>query len=325
MPPFPPRTSALIGRLDRKQTDTEDKRTWIHGGKDANVNRPPDRKASLVAGGGAAGANESSSGQNEDILSSLAGLNISSTEIPSKPKEDLNIVSGPAVDRWFDKLTYTPEGVLYEDLQIQIGIKSRYQGHMGQLAIYVGNKIDAPLTSFTSTVKSSNPDALSLTFTKIPPSTVAARTQTQQLLQIECKKFFAAPPVLTITFLAGALQTISVRLPVVITRFFEHVQLNQADFFERWKLIGGPPRESQSVFPIQLNSAGGIDTTRHRAGVSGTRLNILDGIDPNPNNLVAAGVLHMSVEGKVGCLVRVEPNQEAKVCIARGCFVCIVH
>jgi len=41
---------------------------------------------------------------------------------------------------------------------------------------------------------------------------------------------------------------------------------------------------------------------------------VLEGIDPNPANLVAAGVLHTSVDGKVGCLLRLEPNREAKLC-----------
>ncbi len=34
MPPYPPRVSALLGRLNRKHGDTEDKRTWVHGGKE---------------------------------------------------------------------------------------------------------------------------------------------------------------------------------------------------------------------------------------------------------------------------------------------------
>ena len=102
------------------------------------------------------------------------------------------------------------------------------------------------------------------------------------------------------------------KLPVVVTKFFEHVKLGQADFFERWKLIGGE-REAQSIFPIQLTAAGHLDLTKNRLVVSGHRLNVLEEIDVNPNNLVAAGVLHMSVEGKVGCLLRLEPNREAKV------------
>ncbi|KAG5221900.1 adaptin terminal region-domain-containing protein [Salix suchowensis] len=282
MPPFPPRVSALLGRLNRKLGDTEDKRTWVHGGKEANLDRAVTKKRT----------------ENEDSFPS-----------DKAPR----LTSGPNIDRWFDKLVYNAEGVLYEDVQLQIGIKSRYQGHIGQLAIYLGNKVSAPLTSFTTTVHVPDPNALTASFAKIPPSTISPLTQTQQLLHIECKKAFTSPPILTISFLAGSHQTITVRLPVVLTKFFEHVSLGQADFFERWRLIGGPPREAQAIFPVELTSSGQLDLVKNRNVVAGHGLNILADIDPNSSNLVGAGVLHMSVDGKVGCLLRVEPNREAKV------------
>ncbi|KAJ7181661.1 adaptin N terminal region-domain-containing protein [Mycena crocata] len=324
MPPFPPRVSALLGRLNQKHGDTGDKRTWVHGGKEANLDREVTKKKTVLSEPNGAPAPASSDTQ--DIMGSLAGLDISGssnqTEVGGSQglfgsagdNAAPRVAVGPSVDRWFDKLTWNAEGVLYEDVQIQIGVKSRYQGHIGQLAIYLGNKVPSPLTSFTTSIHVSDPEALSVTFAKIPPSTIAPRTQTQQLLHVECKKMFATPPVLSISFLAGSHQTLSIRLPIVVTKFFEHVKLGQTDFFERWKLIGGPPREAQNVFPIELSSVGQLDLVKHRQVVGGHRLNVLDEIDPNPNNIVAAGVLHMSVEGKVGCLLRLEPNREAKLC-----------
>ncbi|KAJ7293578.1 adaptin N terminal region-domain-containing protein [Mycena rebaudengoi] len=316
MPPFPPRVSALLGRLNQKHGDTGDKRTWVHGGKEANLDREVAKKKTL--GPDANGLAPPPTTDQQDILGSLAGLDISSSTTQPEPSSSENaaprVAVGPNVDRWFDKLTWGAEGVLYEDVQIQIGVKSRYQGHIGQLAIYFGNKVPSPLTSFTTTIHVSDPDALSVSFAKIPPSTIAPRTQSQQLIHVECKSFFSTPPVLSISFLAGSHQTLAIRLPIVVTKFFEHVKLGQTDFFERWKIIGGPPREAQQVFPIELTSVGQLDLVKHRQVVGGHRLNVLDEIDPNPNNIVAAGVLHMSVEGKVGCLLRLEPNREAKLC-----------
>ena len=326
MPPFPPRVSALLGTLNRKHGDTGgDKRTWVHGGKEANMDREITKRKTLALD--PAENDQSvhrSATANQEIMSSLAGLDISSSPSPlsftalpdsaALPDKAPRLYITPEVDRWFEKLTYTSEGVLYEDSQIQVGIKSRYQGHIGQLAVYLGNKVDAPLTSFTTALYVSDTSALSASFAKIPPSTIGPRSQTQQLLQVECKKMFMTSPILTISYLAGSHQTISIRLPIVLTKFFEHVKLGQSDFFERWKLIGGE-REAQQVFPVALTSAGQLDITKHRQVVSGHRLNLLDDIDPNPNNLVGAGVLHMSVEGKVGCLLRLEPNREAKVSI----------
>lgn len=331
IPPFPSRESALVSRLNRKLGDTENKRTWVHGGKEANLERDlaqrinkktlPPEPAPRATTGGADTTNE--------IMGTLAGLDLTSpsgdapaatdpSSIFAQLSKPINpaaprLTAGPNIDRWFEKLTYSADGVLYEDVQIQIGIKSRYQGYLGQLAIYMGNKVSVPLTSFTAMVHVSDPDALSASFTKLPPSIIAPRTQTQLLLQVECKKVFSAPPSISISFLAGAQQSVTLQLPVLITKFFEHVSLGPTDFFERWKLIGGPPRESQLVFPITLTEGGGLDLQRYRQVIGGHRLNLLDGIDPNPNNLVGAGILHTSVDGKVGCLLRSEPNQEAKV------------
>lgn len=317
MPPFPPRVSTLMSRLNRKIGDTEDKRTWIHGGKEINFERQLTKaqttKSKDVLQNSLATASATS--DTDDAMNSLAGLDLSSTSHTPGSEAVPRLTIGPGIDKWLNKLTYSAEGVLYEDVQIQVGVKSRFQGHLGQLAIYFGNKVSVPLTSFTSTIHISEPDALSATFAKIPSNVLAPRTQSQQILHVECKKVFTSFPVLTVSFLAGAHQSISVRLPITVTKFFEGVKFGQADFFERWKLIGGPPRESQVVFPIALDNTGHIDLARNRQVIAGHHLAILEDIDPNPSNLVGAGVLHTSVDGKVGCLLRLEPNREAKVCL----------
>ncbi|KAK0245696.1 adaptin N terminal region-domain-containing protein [Armillaria nabsnona] len=317
MPPYPPRVSALLGRLNRKHGDTEDKRTWVHGGKEANLDREAvQRKSTLLpdTNGHESSQPASATPDSHDVLGSLAGLDLSRPSATSDDPSAPHVATGPSVERWFDKLMCNAEGVLYEDVQVQIGVKSRYQGHLGQLAVYIGNKVPTALTSFTTTIHISDPAALSVTFAKIPPNTIASRTQTQQLLHVECKKAFSVPPILTISFLAGSHQTISVRLPIVVTKFIENVSLTQIDFFERWRLIGGPPREAQVVFSVDLTSSGQLDLAKNSRVVAGHHLNVLDDIDPNQNNIVAAGVLHTSVDGKVGCLLRLEPNQEAKLC-----------
>lgn len=348
MPPFPERESALLNRLNAKHGDTEDKRTWIIGGKEANMEReamtkkfgtikragketglPPsaDTPPSLIPDN----STDQSVGNDPDVLVSLAGLDMSSTAPSSQPPSAsatngsetaapvipagaLNFDHNVAIDRWHERLTYGNDGVLFEDVQLQIGVKSEYHGHLGRVALYFGNKMTQALTSFTATVDGVDPEALSVTFTKIPQTLIHPTSQSQQLLQVECKNVFTAPPVLQVSFMAGSLQTHRIRLPIVLSKFFEPVRLNSEDFFDRWKLIGGPPREAQLVFPIKLDATGSVDSAKQRAVVSGSRFQVLDGIDPNPVNIVAAGVLHMSASGKVGCLLRVEPNQVAKVC-----------
>lgn len=41
-------------------------------------------------------------------------------------------------------------------------------------------------------------------------------------------------------------------------------------------------------------------------------MQLLDGIDPNPDNFVCAGIIHMRSQ-QVGCLLRLEPNKNAQM------------
>lgn len=390
-------TALLLSRLHRKHGDTEDKRTWIIGGKEVNRGREEARNQSLkkgLANGGAmptggpaptvvpAGgqpngvtANANSATTNnpdrgmsaqDEIMAGLSGLDLSAPStllIPSGEATDSQVAasqplipgadtvisplqyttppltattaqaavdapvakasSGPPLthgtEKYYRRLCYTSEGVLFEDSQLQIGVKSEYHGHLGRVALYLGNKITVGFTSLTVTVEPREPDALSVTLPKIPTSTLGGMTQVQQVVQLECKDFFREPPILRISYLAGSMQELVLRLPVPLTKFIEPVQLTQNDFFERWKQIGGAPREAQKIFAFKLNSAGEVDVQRHRKLVGGARFQVLEGIDPNPINIVGAGVLHMSTTGKVGCLLRLEPNKEAKVSPAFGC------
>lgn len=292
----------------------------------------------------------------DDMMSSLAGLDLSTPTTEAAPRQlvespvstlspnipapaaaapappptlaSAKAVSTPSArktaplthgaDKWLSRLVYHNEGVLYEDGQLQVGIKSEFHGHLGRVALFFGNKISVALESFTATIDVDDSDALAVTMPKIPTSHISAMSQIQQLVHVECKDLFKSPPILNISYLAGSLQTITLRLPIFLSKFIEPVQLGAGDFFERWKQIGGPPREQQKIFGIRLGADGKVETEKHRKVVGGSKFGLLDGIDPNPINIVAAGVLHMSTAGKVGCLLRLEPNTAAKVNTAFG-------
>ncbi|GAA5987540.1 hypothetical protein JCM11641_007180 [Rhodosporidiobolus odoratus] len=354
MPPFPERESALLSRLIKRTGDTHDKRTWYIGGKQVNEGKDEERykgfgrrKGKEVAEGTAGEATSSAaplpstSSISDDLLGldlsgpagdaipatpatapSSATLGAAASTSPATATKPLLASSTPTprkqtshgAEKWLSRLVYNADGVLWEDAQLQIGVKCEFHGHLGRIALYFGNKISVALESFTVTVEPDDPDALSVTLPKIPTPNISALSQVQQLVHVECHSFFSTPPLMHISYLAGSLQTITIRLPVWLTKFIEPVKLDSSAFFERWKQIGGAPREAQKVFPIVLGTDGKVDTAKHRRVVGGTRMGVLEGIDPNPSNVVAAGVLHMAKGGKVGCLLRLEPNAEAKLC-----------
>jgi hypothetical protein len=55
-----------------------------------------------------------------------------------------------------------------------------------------------------------------------------------------------------------------------------------------------------------------MDLTQVRTKLQGFGMQLLDGIDPNPDNFVCAGIVHMRAQ-QVGCLLRLEPNKQAQV------------
>jgi AP-2 complex subunit alpha len=142
-------------------------------------------------------------------------------------------------DQWLERLSYSTEGVLYEDKQIQIGLKAEYHGHLGRIALFLGNKISTPFTSVSAAIDNPSSPALLVNFHDSPVREIAPLAQIQELIHLECKDVFTEPPVLRLTYLAGSFTTLVLRLPVFLNRFVEGVTLEQAPFFERWKIIGG--------------------------------------------------------------------------------------
>lgn len=330
MPPFPERESALLHRLTKSQGETGDKRTWVIGGKEANQEKEQNRlqgvrrkkgTSMLPAPGPATlppihssiALETNKEGTSNELSASLHELELETSPSRSKPIESFTTFT-QGTERQLVQLSYSSEGILYEDVQLQIGLKSEYHGDHGQLMIYLSNKISAPFESLTLIVESEDPQALTISFPRIPTHTIEPMSLIEQKVEITCKGPFEKLPILKVSYLAGSLQTFAMRLPVYLTKFLEPIQLNSTAFFERWKQIGGPPRETQEIFKVRKESNGELISHQTMAKlIAGMKMNLLDQVDPNPNNLVAAGVLNTSENGKVGCLMRLEPNEKAQL------------
>ena len=55
-----------------------------------------------------------------------------------------------------------------------------------------------------------------------------------------------------------------------------------------------------------------MDPTQVKTKLIGYGFSILEGIDPNPDNYVCAGIIHTKTV-QIGCLLRLEPNKSANV------------
>lgn len=326
MPPFPERQSALLSRLHQKHANTSDKRTWVVGGKSANTDaqelsmaKNPGLKRTFSSqtangNGHANGANGTNGHQD------LAGIDMSNLGAAEPKTKPPNLASAahlsPGWEKGFNRLITKPDGVLFEDGQIQIGVRSEYRGQMACLIMYFSNKTPTIMSSFTTTIDldESERDKLTWDVKAMPETTVAQGNQCQQVVMFEAKKVFDKSPTMRVSYLAGALQALTIKLPVLAHKFMDPAELTGDDFFKRWKQIGGAPREAQRIFGLSPGSPDReINESFVRQTVTGFRWGILENVDPNRKNFVGASVLHTSQGGKHGCLMRLEPNYGTQV------------
>ena len=240
---------------------------------------------------------------------------------PAEPKtlKTPNLASAahlsPGWERGYNLLMLKNEGVLYEDGQIQIGVRSEFRAQMACVILYFSNKAPTAITSFTTTLDVALEEKGKLTYDvkSLPETTLHQGAQAQQMIMFEAKSVYTKPPTIRVSYLAGALQAVTVAIPLTIHKFMEGAELSGDDFFKRWKQIGGAPREAQKVFGCK--DRGRTLTPEHvKNVVQGFKWGILENVDPKRQNFVGASVLHTSEGGKFGCLLRLEPNYETQVC-----------
>ncbi|KAF2086786.1 Adaptor protein complex AP-2 alpha subunit [Saccharata proteae CBS 121410] len=325
MPPFPERASALLSRLHQKHAGTSDKRTWVVGGRDANAdpkefnlvqNTGLKRTFTNAVSGRSNGGTpitptaNGSNGTASNGFGDLMGLDMSSDT--NKTHDGPNLASAahlsPDWEIGYNRLLLRPEGVLYEDAQIQIGLRSEFRGELGCVILYFSNKTSSSvMTSFTTTLDNRSSEMLKTDIKGLPETNIHPDGQTQQMIMFEAKNVFQDPPTIRISYLSGALQALTLQLPVVLHKYMDAAELSADDFFKRWKQIGGAPREAQKVFGLARKGRT-MSMGFTRRVVEGSKWGILDGVDPNQKNIVGASVLHTTEGGRFGCLLRLEPN-----------------
>jgi AP-2 complex subunit alpha len=328
MPPFSERASVLLSRLHKKSVGTSERRTWVVGGKDANHSQMEVLQAQKTGGlkrtfttivnGSSArknGTTQSTSANQESVTGSagdLAGLEINGhTEEPKAPNLASAIHLTPDWEAGYNKLFFSDEGILFEDAQIQVGLRSEYRGHIGVLKLYFTNKASFAIGSFTTTLDNkSNPD-LKIDTRELPEPSIGSGSQTQQTVFCTAHAPFSESPTIRISFLAGALQAYTLRLPVLPHKYMDPSELSAEDFFKRWRQIGAGPMEAQSTFGL-VGKGRSMNDDFTRKVMSQLKWRILDGVDPNPKNFVGCAVFQVE-KGKTGCLLRLEPNMEKKV------------
>uniref|UniRef100_A0A8C7MQX9 AP-2 complex subunit alpha n=1 Tax=Oncorhynchus kisutch TaxID=8019 RepID=A0A8C7MQX9_ONCKI len=325
MPPFPERESSILAKLKKKKgpgavsveledgKERGDSKNW-HQLKEMSTPSPSADLLGLRSAAPVSGAAPSAGSLLVDVFSeagpaaSSAGVNddgFLSSAPPSAASED-PAPPLPESDELLNKFVCKNNGVLFENQLLQIGIKSEYRQNLGRMYLFYGNKTSVQFVSFSTTV--SCPGELQSHILQLEPL-VEGGAQVQQVINIECLTDFIDAPLLNIKFrYGGALQNISLKLPVTINKFFQPTEMAAADFFQRWKQLSQPQQEAQKIF----KASHGMDTEVLKAKLLGLGTALLENVDPNPENYVCAGVIQTKAQ-QVGCLLRLEPNAQAQM------------
>lgn len=200
------------------------------------------------------------------------------------------------------KLVFKNNGVIYEDHLLQIGVKCEYKKNLGRINLFYGNKSDNHLSYFSVDMKIPQKSQAGLSVEVKPiESTVKAKTQVQQIMNVECLEYFEEFPEMHISFMNGLVkEDVNIKLPVYLNKFFEPITMSKDDFFARWKNLTDPAQEGQRSFKAKFPIT---DEDATSTKLTSFGLELLPGIDPG--NYVCAGIIHFRYS-KIGCLVRLQ-------------------
>ncbi|XP_061245067.1 AP-2 complex subunit alpha-1 isoform X3 [Bos javanicus] len=331
MPPFPERESSILAKLKRKKgpgagSALDDSRRDpsshdINGGVEPTPSTvsTPSPSADLLglraapppaAPSAPSGAGNLLVDVFSDSPAAQPGLGPSPEEAFLSPgPEDIGPPI-PEADELLNKFVCRNNGVLFENQLLQIGVKSEFRQNLGRMYLFYGNKTSVQFQNFSPTVVHPGDGRAQLAVqTKRVASQVDGGAQVQQVLNIECLRDFLTPPLLSVRFrYGGAPQSLTLKLPVTINKFFQPTEMAAQDFFQRWKQLSLPQQEAQKIFKANHP----MDAEVTKAKLLGFGSALLDNVDPNPENFVGAGIIQTKAL-QVGCLLRLEPNAQAQM------------
>ncbi|CAI0398119.1 unnamed protein product [Linum tenue] len=149
------------------------------------------------------------------------------------------------INERFYALCLKDSGVLYEDPNIQIGIKAEWRAHEGRLVLFLGNKNTASLGSVQALILP--PTHLKMELSLVP-DTIPPRAQVQCPLEIMNLRPSRDVAVLDFSYKFGpTMVNVKLRLPAVLNKFLQPITVSPEEFFPQWRSLSGPPLKLQEV------------------------------------------------------------------------------
>jgi len=214
-------------------------------------------------------------------------------------------LEGPVEVAWKRLLPAEGHGVLYEDGTVSVVLQQRFGNGRGDLRVAVTNRSSGALGDVGVKLVSDGVTVTSTTSTQqgsLDPNATAIVTFTG----IASPKPFATPASLVVSHSRGGVRLHS---PITVHKFCMPLVVAPANYLTQWKAISGGDLE----IVRDIRSRRAIDVEFCKAALRGLLLEVLDGIDPVPTNLVAAGAYVPADGPRVPVMVRLQTSAEAKM------------
>ncbi|EEB11455.1 conserved hypothetical protein [Pediculus humanus corporis] len=313
MPAFPERESSILAVLKKKkpgripENEIRESKSPIPAGSNHSVEYNNTAQTTVtnnqadLLGLSTPPAPTNNTGTLIDVLGDLYS---------SSNNVQVNNAAPPTVNGYNPKkFVCKSNGVLFENDVIQIGVKSEFRQNLGRLGLFYGNKTTIPLQYFSVTYNPSSDLSSKLNIQMKPVEPILeGGAQIQQMVNAECIEEYTDAPSIVVSFVYNnTSEKHAIKLPLTINKFFQPTEMNGESFFARWKNLGNQQR-AQKIFKASTP----MDLSVVRTKLMGFGMQVLDGIDPNPDNFVLAGIIHTRM-AQIGCLLRLEPNKAAQM------------
>eukprot|EP00124_Ichthyophonus_hoferi_P002493 Ihof_evm1s172 gene=Ihof_evmTU1s172 len=301
MPPYPERESSILAKLKKRDGFVTDKA------------RNKDNVASQSKASDSSNADEATN--NKSAITTANQDTNKANLLGDLMDQSPNMDYGPpptepsaGTEKWLYNLVSSNAGILFEDANLQVGVKDEYRNNLGRMALYYTNKSAYPMTNIKTRLCDSKTASGLRLDVKACPTSLSVGQQQHQVIQCEGLGVFDSFALMDFFYTVNTVNTrITLALPIFISKFAQPFPMTKGDFSSRWAQLGGPDLESQ----ISFAAVKPMEDILTKKKIEGMGLTVLLGIDPNPINYVAACVIHVA-GSQMGCLMRLEPNMAAK-------------
>lgn len=211
----------------------------------------------------------------------------------------------------FQFLSVNSTGVIIEDETLVISIQTEYHGYVGAVNVSYGNKGGSAITQ--TRIELEKIPQLRVEQSVLNPI-ITVGNQIQQYFKVICQSPFDGSLGSSFFFdYEKKSYRFHFNFPIRLHKFVEPLLIaNDKAFFAKWNAIQkGPPFELMEK--IMPGSGNLLEMSQLKALFSkGFPFAVLDGIDPKPTNIVAAGLLYTATAGNAEVLIRLETNAQVK-------------